>query len=193
MLGVYLFRGSDVKPGLFIISYVKNRKGNLSDKPWKRQLIKQQMSLPALTVSVIQFPLPALALVMQNQVRVQDLPTKNKRTLESHRKSHKVVKCLKCSQYIKSSTFQFTRNNVHHQFMPLLCRFIKRITFFDPSSSELGTAGGCLKLQRIFRTTSNLNTRRASNVTTVICFSYHLPQESSHSEGHCRSQEEEEH
>ena len=33
--------------------------------------------------------------------------TKNKRTLESHLKSHKVVKCLKCSQYIKSSTFPF--------------------------------------------------------------------------------------
>ena len=120
VLGVYLFRGSDVKPGLFIISYVKNRMGNLSDKPWKRQLIKQQMSLPALTVSVIQFPLPALALVMQNQVRVQDLPTKNKRTLESHRKSHKVVKCLKCSQYIKSSTFSIHKKQCNI-ISPCLC------------------------------------------------------------------------
>ena len=34
------------------------------------------LALPALTVSVIQFPLPAPALVMQNQVRVQNLPMK---------------------------------------------------------------------------------------------------------------------
>ena len=86
--GSYLFRESDIKPGLFIISYVKNSSVSHLVTPNKngkfirqtleegRQLISQQMSLPALTVSVFQFPLPAPALVMQNQVRLQDLPTK---------------------------------------------------------------------------------------------------------------------
>ena len=31
--------------------------------------------------------------------------TKNKRSLESHQKTHKVVKCQKCRKYFKSSTF----------------------------------------------------------------------------------------
>ena len=68
--GAYLFRESDVKAGIFVISYVKNssvshlvtpnKKGEFIRQTLEEAVEIQRMSLPALSAIVIQFPLPVL-------------------------------------------------------------------------------------------------------------------------------------
>ena len=118
--GSYLFRESDIKAGLFIISYVKNSSVSHLVTPNKngkliRQTLEEAVDIVADIIACsdsFRYPVPppspgdAASSQSSGSANENDearcyccsFTTKNKRTLESHLKSHKVVKCLKCSQ-----------------------------------------------------------------------------------------------
>ena len=139
----YLFRESDVKAGPFIIPYVKNSSVSHLVTPNKNgkfigQTLEEAVDIATDIIACsdsfhypVPPPSPGDAASSQNSGSANEndearcyccsFTTKNKRTLESHLKSHKVVKCLKCSQYIKSSTFSFHKKQCNTTPEKIFC------------------------------------------------------------------------
>ena len=124
--GAYLFRESDVKSGLFIISYVKNSSVSHLVTPNRhgkfiRQTLEEAVEIAADVIASdsdsYHHPVPPSPGDESSQSsggdsRSEDsrcyccsFTTNNKRSLEGHQKTHKIVKCQKCRKYFKSSTF----------------------------------------------------------------------------------------
>ena len=123
--GAYLFRESDVKSGMFIISLVKNSSVShiltpRKDGKYFRQSVEEAVDIAADIISASQcyvHPVPppsSQSSEAEGDTERNDTSTKcyccgflseSKVKLDSHHKQHKVIKCQKCNQYFKSSTF----------------------------------------------------------------------------------------
>ena len=118
--GAYLLRESDVKPSMFILSFVRSSAVShilIPNKNGKyfRQTLEDanEMSADIISASEIyttSVPPPGSPQDSSGSETHDFDSTKcyccsfmsnNKRKLEGHQKSHKVIKCEKCSKYIK--------------------------------------------------------------------------------------------
>ena len=122
--GAYLLRESDVKPSMFILSYVKssavshilipNRNGK-----YIRQTLEDAVEMTAdiiaasdIYTSFVPPPIPPQDTSAgethdfdANKCYCCNFKSNNKRNLESHHKCHKVIKCAECSKYVKSGSY----------------------------------------------------------------------------------------
>ena len=121
--GAYLFRESDVKSGMFIISYLKNSSVShiltpRRDGKYFRQSVEEAIEVASDIISASQnyiHPVPPPSSqssekdgdTERNDTRCYccGFSSENKVKLDSHHKQHKVIKCASCNQYFKSSTF----------------------------------------------------------------------------------------
>ena len=139
--GSYLFRESDVKPGIFVISYVKsssvvhilvpNDKGT-----YFRQSLEQAVNIAAdiIACSDCHHPVPPPGQTSSGSQRDPgasdtdsrdtgasdtevfrcyccSFTSQNKKTLDSHHQIHKIYRCQNCSHYYKNSSFQTHKRN----------------------------------------------------------------------------------
>ena len=121
--GAYLFRESDVKAGLFIITYVKNSSVSHLVTPNKngkfiRQKLEDAVEIAADVIACsdsYRHPVPppspgdgssqSSGYAGESRCYCCSFTSNNKRILEHHQRIHKVVKCQKCCKYFKASTF----------------------------------------------------------------------------------------
>ena len=125
--GSYLFRESDVKKGMFIISYVRNSSVAHILTPTKngkyiRQSLEEAVDIAADVIASsdsYQNPVPPPGCQETSDSDSDDNNNDDNQgrcyccgysntdhvKLHSHQKSHKIVKCQKCFKYFKSSTF----------------------------------------------------------------------------------------
>ena len=127
-LGAYLLRESDVKPGLFVISYVKSSSvAHIlvpnKDGRYLRQSLEQAVDIAAdiITSSDCHHPVPppppsqSSSSGSESETRASDnnrsrcyccsFVNSNKKILDSHHKHHKLVRCEHCRQFFTPSTF----------------------------------------------------------------------------------------
>ena len=123
--GAYLLRESDVKPSMFILSYVKSSAVShilIPNKNGKyiRQSLEDAVEMTADIIAAsdifISFVPPPNSHPQDssgseahdseaNKCYCCNFTSDNKRTLESHQKCHKLIKCAECSKYVKSGSF----------------------------------------------------------------------------------------
>ena len=184
--GSYLFRESDIKPGLFIISYVQNSSVTHILTPNKngkffRQTLEEAVDIAADIISASQsyidpVPPPPPSSQTYSESETESSDTKcyccnftsvSKVKLDMHHKTHKVIKCQKCSKYFKSSTYAKHKRLCNNTPENLSCSICGYVTVHSSAMWRhrknhilrpfLCRDGGC---RRCFKTEEGLNSHR---------------------------------
>ena len=138
--GAYLFRESDVRPGFFVLSLIKDSSMLHLAVPNKngkflRQTLKEACEVVEDIVNSCDgflHPVPAPSIASnlnENESGVQDgtkcyycsFTSEVKRVLESHMKQHKIIKCENCLKYVKKGTISFHKKHCNTTPEELKC------------------------------------------------------------------------
>ena len=121
--GAYLLRESDIKAGLFIISHVKSSSVSHilvpnNDGKFARQSLEEAVEIAADIIASsdkLQHPVPPPGQNPDTSSASENdggsrcyccsFSHENKKTLDSHHKIHKIVRCPQCCKYFKPSSY----------------------------------------------------------------------------------------
>ena len=181
--GAYLLRESDVKPGLFVISYVKTSSVTHilvpnKDGRYLRQSLEQAVDIAAdlIAASECHHPIPPPS---QSSSRGSERETsagddnrsrcyccsftsENRKTLDSHQKLHKLVRCKNCNKFFKPTSYTTHKRQCGRsdKLSCLVCGFetihdhaIRAHRQMHLTRPHLCSVGGC---RRCFKTEEEL-------------------------------------